>query len=129
MRWFPFSLALVALAPLPACSDAAAQETVMRETPCGELFPDASGNGWASAPWGPTEAGCWIEFGGDQRVILTHDLGRVPNSLEIYISFDSLGRSAAPSAGDTAVIEEVGADTLTLRNNTRQDFYLRVVAR
>jgi hypothetical protein len=45
-----------------------------------------------------------------------------------YLSFDPEGASAALAAGDLATVVAVSESTVTLRNDTNSEFFLRVVA-
>ena len=126
---FALATLFATAASVPGCADASAQAVVTRETPCASRFPGETDDGWQSAPWGPADEGCWVLFAGGQIVQLEHDLGHTPALLQIYLSFDPLGQSSAPSAGDTSLIREVDDTSVTIANGTEQDFYLRVVAR
>lgn len=124
-------LALSALVPLaaPGCGDAAAQnpeQVTAADLPCADLDPTL--DEWESAGWfGDTCA--WIEFRGTTSYEIEHPLGRVPKAVLLYISFDETGASATLASGDAGLVLGATADTVTVRNNTQQRFYLRVVAR
>ena len=85
---------------------------------------------WQSAPW---QNAPWTSLPGETRVRMEHGLGRVPDSVEVYLSFekddsDREGtRNSFLAAGDLARIYEVTDSTITIRNATEQAFCLRVV--
>jgi hypothetical protein len=90
----------------------------------------AASRTWQSAPW---QNARWTSLPGQTRVRMEHGLGRVPDSVEIYLSFekddsDREGtRSSFLAAGDLARISEVTDSTITIKNHTEQPFCLRVV--
>ncbi len=119
------SLCIVELEQLPEASggsfDGAAD--------AGVAAGSASGK-WQSAPW---QNARWTSLPGETRVRMAHGLGRVPDSVEIYLSFekddsDREGtRSSFLAAGDLARISEVTDSTITIKNATEQAFCLRIV--
>lgn len=120
------SLCVVSLDDLPGATGAQA------EASSGDAGSPSGGalQRWQSAPWQNAE---WTGLPGKTKVRLEHSLGRVPDSVEVYLSFekddsDREGtRSSFPAAGDMARIIEVTDSTVTIKNNTDQEFCLRVV--
>lgn len=123
--------ALLALLPLAAaCGDAAAQDPIELESSCAETqLLGGEIAAWESAGWPPDTRCDWLPFDGRTTVDLSHDLGRTPRSVDIYISFDPDGALSTPASGDVARILGVGPDTIQLRNAQNQDFFLKVVLR
>ena len=125
------SPALWLLVGVAACAEAAAQDPIevgLDALPCASGAP-APGEPWESAQWPPFEMGeCrWLRFDGRETYRVAHELGRRPRHVGLYLSFDETGRNSAPSAGDATRIVEVDDATITLRNGTHQDFYLKIV--
>jgi hypothetical protein len=89
-----------------------------------------SGERWQSAPWQDAE---WLSLPGRTKLKLEHGLGRVPDLVQVYLSFekddsDRAGtRSSFLAAGDLAHITEVTVSSITIENTTEQSFCLRVV--
>lgn len=111
-----------------SCGDASAQDPIdvfAEDLPCAS----AAGESWESAEWPPFEsAECrWMEFDGRRTYRIAHPLGRRPQGIQLFLSFNEDGRDAAPSAGDPTRIIAVNDDTLVLRNGSNQDFFLKVV--
>lgn len=125
------TLGLLSLVPASqsGCGDASAQTTERvnaADLPCADFDPTIEE--WESAGWfGDT---CpWIEFTPRTSFEVEHPLGRVPKSVLIYISFSSDGASSTLASGDSGLIVGATSETVTVRNNTEQRFYLRLVAR
>lgn len=118
---------LLWLMPLAAaCGDASAQDPISLTSPCAVT----DGGVWESAGWPPAPRCEWLPFEGRTTVELAHDLGPLtPRDVSIFLAFEPDGRSAAPAAGDLARILAVDSETVTLRNETNQDFFLKVVLR
>lgn len=84
---------------------------------------------WQSVPWSGTE---WLSYPGRVTLDMEHPLGICggePADVTVYLSFDRQGRFAAQGAGDPVVVESVSASRVVLRNNTNQDYFVRVVVR
>jgi len=123
-------LTLLGVLALTGCSARAAE---MRQVDSGddalsESGPTAAG-GWQSAPWANS---LWIEFPGRTAVEIEHDLGRRPDSVLVYLSFqgddrDGPERTAFLGAGDVAQISNVNDTSVTIENTTAADFHLRIV--
>ena len=79
---------------------------------------------WSSAPW---ENADWLGFPADAELQIAHSLGRAPVSVLVYLSFDSRNESAFLAAGDLARVTSVTKKSVTIKNNTKQCFYLRIV--
>ncbi len=77
-------------------------------------------------------AGPLLHFPPGRRFVIEHRLGRVPVSLDTYLSFSERGLSDAnnvsESAGNQLVIETVDATVVQVRNDSCAEFYLRLVA-
>ena len=125
--------ATVALLWLPlaasGCSDASAQTPVRvlaADLPCADFDPTL--DAWESAGWfGGT---CdWVTFSPRTTLEIDHPLGRIPKSVLLYIAFSADGMSATVASGDPGLILGATSETVTVRNNTDQRFFLRVVAR
>lgn len=136
-RW----LVVAGTAALLAASNVAltgctAEAAELREVPSDDpLLSEATTDdlgAWTSAP---TTRAAWIPYVGRGSVQVAHGLGRVPTSVEAYLSGDSddsdaeRPRSSFLGAGNIVTITDVDADTVTLKNNTPGDFYLRLVVR
>ena len=80
---------------------------------------------WHSSGW---EAD-WLAYPGDTLLRVPHGLGRVPVSVEAYISFSQDGFAAGIASGDLARIVSVDATHIALENGTQQDLFLRLVLR
>ncbi|MCB9658610.1 MAG: hypothetical protein R3B40_29015 [Polyangiales bacterium] len=113
---------------LAGCGDAAAQTTVQvdaADLACADFDPTLEA--WESAGWaGDTCA--WITFSPRTTFEIAHPLGRVPKAVLVYIAFSESGASATLASGDAGLILGATTETVTVRNNTDQRFFLRVVA-
>ena len=125
------ALGLISLSSVAVsgCSEAGAQvpeRVTAADLPCADFDPTL--DEWESAGWfGDT---CdWVEFTPRTSFEVEHPLGRVPKAVLIYISFNPDGSSSTLASGDTGLIVGATAETVTVRNNTEQRFYLRLVAR
>lgn len=89
----------------------------------------AESRSWESAPLfdGMREDYAWIAYGGKAELTIHHGLGRRPQGVLVYISFDSQGRAAALAAGDLALVDAVTAESVKIRNGTNGNYYLRLV--
>jgi hypothetical protein len=124
----PLALLWLALAA-SGCSDAQAQTPVRvlaADLPCADFDPTL--DEWESAGWfGST---CeWTRFAPRTTLEIDHPLGRIPKSVLLYIAFSADGGSATLASGDSGLILGATSATVTVRNNTDQRFFLRVVAR
>jgi hypothetical protein len=91
---------------------------------------DESGTFYQTSDW----TGPLLYFPADRRFDIVHGLGSKDLSIDVYLSFREEGNpdsgiSAAPSAGDQAVIEQVTEEIVRVHNDTCAEFYLRVTAR
>lgn len=122
-----------------ACDDHPKTKVVeSTELPAAGETPD--GLGWQSVPF-PASKDCeddaaaeasarWIHLRGKQDQIsltIEHRLGRAPGVVLPYISFHPSGCGSTIASGDVLLIDHVDVDTLQVRNNTQEDFYLRLV--
>ncbi|MFT5355684.1 MAG: hypothetical protein ACI9KE_002903 [Polyangiales bacterium] len=111
---------------LVACNAAGAQAPVDVDPPCASVEDGV----WESNPWTSVDPTCgYLEYAGETTYRIAHDLGRVPRSVDLYVSFSAAGDSVAPPAGDMARIQEVSDTHIEVRNQTDAEFFLRVVAR
>ncbi len=121
----PLALAALLVAPAAGCEDANAQEHI-RIGP-GDLPPsaglDATGEGWQSVGWSGDP---WQPYPGRATLEFTHDLGRIPTSVLVYLAFDRGGTGAGLASGDLARIIEVTETTVTIRNDTEAELFCRV---
>lgn len=109
------------------CGNEAQAQTPIEVTPA---CPRSEGAVWESAPWPTTGAAAtceWINFDGRQTYIIEHNRGAVPLLVAPYLSFHPNGDSSVPSAGDMTRIIAVDENTVTLRNNTNENFFLKLV--
>jgi hypothetical protein len=129
-------LAVVALCAASGCSSGNAQErrTLDLDDPAlaGATLDDERCI-WESSPW---SGSAWVEYPGRVTLDLEHGWDRcgaphgpAPADVAVYLSFDSQGQAAALGAGDPVVLVSVGGSRLTLRNNTNQDYFVRIVVR
>ncbi len=84
------------------------------------------GDEWQSVDW---LGDPWLRYPGRATLIMEHELGRMPSSVLVYLSFEPDGASAALTAGDTARIVSVDERFVTIANDTDADFFIRVVVR
>ena len=124
-------LALVALAALPGCGEAEAQEPVevgLADLPCAS--DPADGDLWETAPFPPATDGetcAWLAYESDTTYRIAHPLGRVPRAVHAYVSFHADGRSSTPLSGDVTHIVSVTDTAVEIRNGQGADFFLRLV--
>jgi len=119
-------LGLVATACGDECGDAEDRIVPMSELPCSMT---TAGGVWESHPFPPIadEQCYWLEFRGCSRYEFEHPLGRVPTEVLGYTSFEQDGRFSTVGSGNSLVVQEVSASTVTIRNAQNQLFYLRLV--
>ncbi len=124
MRWV-FLISIFAPA-LSGCSNAGAQAVIDVAPPCATVEADV----WESNPWTSDVPECgYLSYEGRTTYRIQHDLGRVPRSVDLYVSFAADGASVAPPAGDMSRIVGVTDTFVEIRNQTNEDFFLRVVLR
>lgn len=120
MRW----LLLVAVL---GCSASADERRVIRLSDLPGQSVGAGGT-WESAPWSGTH---WIDYPGRVTLEIEHGLGRVPQNVFVYLSFEDRATetadSAALAAGDLARIVRVTDRVVEIRNRTNGDYFARVV--
>lgn len=89
---------------------------------------DPESGTWQSAPWAD-EGGTvqWLPYPPRGQVQVEHNLGRVPTSVFVYLSFVQTGTSPALAAGDLARVVDVDASTVTVWNDTNGSYFARVV--
>jgi hypothetical protein len=108
------------------CGDAEDRSVTLDELPCNMTRTDGV---WESHPWPPIddEQCHWLEFRGCSEYQIEHPLGRIPTLVVGYTSFDQDGGFATVGSGNSFVIEEASASTVTIRNDQNQLFYLKLV--
>jgi hypothetical protein len=119
-------LGLVATACGDPCAASEDRLVPMSELPCSTANADGV---WESHPLPPiaSEQCYWLEFRGCSTYELEHSLGRVPSLVVGYTSFEQDGRFSTVGSGNSFVVEEASASTVTIRNSQNQLFYLRLV--
>jgi hypothetical protein len=126
-RWGALTLlGFVATACGDPCGNAEDRLVSMSELPCST--PGADGV-WESHPLPPvTDEKCfWLEFRGCSSYEIEHPLDRVPTLVVGYTSFDADGSFSTVGSGNSFVVEEANAATVSVRNAQNQLFYLRLV--
>lgn len=144
---FPRAFALACSFALAGCSARAAEMRYVEDGDevLAQAGPTGAG-GWQSAPFFrlpesdlrfPGSDARWIALPGRTAVEIEHALGRRPDLVLVYLSFDEYdregaGRSAFLGAGDVARISgmsdsDAAQPTITIENTTAADFFLRVV--
>lgn len=100
--------------------------TVMLE----QLEHQSESNGvWQSAEWDTP----WLAFPAKQAVTIEHGLGTTPRLVQVYVDFDRAGcdRDATTTAllasGTLARISQVNSTSVTVRNDTKDDYCVRLV--
>lgn len=127
------ALGIAALALLAGCT---AQASELRDVPTDDELleraeTDDSG-AWASAPMVRAR---WIPYHGRSSVRVAHGLGRLPTTVEAYLSADEDDskvdnpRNSFVGSGNIVTITDVDAEAVTLKNNTPGDFFVRLVVR
>lgn len=120
--WFALSASLV------ACQNIDPTE---RDVPLDELEHQSTDNGiWQSARWDTP----WLPFPGKQAVTIAHDLGATPRLVQVYVDFDrddgcdrDNDTTALLASGTLARISNVGDASVTLRNDTKENYCIRLV--
>jgi len=84
---------------------------------------------WESHPLPPiADEQChWLEFRACSKYEVEHQLGQVPTLVVGYTSFDPDGSFSTVASGNSFVVQEASASTVTVRNAQNQLFYLRLV--
>lgn len=121
----PYALSAGLTIGSAGCEGADAQERIVLGP--GDL-PASAGvqpgaDAWQSVAWGGDR---WQPYPGEATVQFSHDLGRMPVSVLVYVAFDEAGRGAALAAGDLAHMVEVTETTVTIRNDTEADLFCRL---
>lgn len=84
---------------------------------------------WQSAEWDTP----WLAFPAKQSVTIEHELAITPRLVQVYVDFDrdKCDRDATDTAllasGTLARISQVNASTVTVRNDTKEDYCVRIV--
>ncbi|MFW5920420.1 MAG: hypothetical protein ACOCUS_01170 [Polyangiales bacterium] len=120
------STLLLIAAALAGCGDVKPGKEIDAAPSCPAT--DAETGTWHSNPW--MQDGCpWMEYPSKTALVVPHDLGRQPDVVLPYISFDSEGRDATLGSGDVARILDTSDVTVTVGNATEQKLFLRLVLR
>lgn len=119
-------LGLVATACGDECGDSEDRLVPASELPCSMTTADGV---WESHPLPPIadEQCYWLEFRACSKYEFEHPLGRVPSLVVGYTSFEQDGRFSTVGSGNSFVVQEASASTVTVRNAQNQLFYLRLV--
>jgi len=127
------SIGVFCLALASGCVARAAEKRDVM--PDDELLDEASlvdGDAWQSAPW--TRAR-WIPYPGGGTVTVFHGLGRTPTSVEVYLSADEddtekgSPRHSFAGAGNIVTLTGVDDESVSIHNNSRGKYALRLVVR
>lgn len=129
-RFAPLMALVVPIAALAlgGCGEADAQAPVRiaaSDLECADH--DVTLDIWESASWPPGTCD-WLLFDGRTTLEVEHPLGRAPKLVLIYIAFDAAGTGATLGHGDSGIIDGATDTTITVKNDTRQRFYVRLVA-
>lgn len=80
---------------------------------------------WQSSPWsGPGVT--WLPYPGQATIVVEHGLGRIPASVEVWISFEPDGGAPAAAAGDLARLIAIDESTISIRNSTNVQLWARI---
>ena len=126
LRAAPLAVAAASLAAF-GCASANAEERI---TLAPEDLPDArltDQGQWESCRWSGEGTAPWTAFPGRTTLVYPHDLGRLPASVQVYLSFSEGGGAAGMAVGDLARIMRVTANEVEIKNATAGDYYARVV--
>ena len=125
-----FALVLLAFPALLACGSTCPRES--------EDTPKRFTGGTTSPDREHYETNAWdepfVDFPAGRRLALVHGLRETPIDLKIYVAFkkEPLPENGkgfvAESAGNQVLIEGVDAETIRVRNDTCEHFWLRLVA-
>jgi hypothetical protein len=95
-----------------------------------ELDHDSVANGiWQSAEWDTP----WLSFPAKQSVTIEHELATTPRLVQVYVDFDreacdrDVTDTALLASGTLARISSVNESTVTVRNDTKEDYCVRIV--
>jgi hypothetical protein len=121
-------LCLIGTACGDPCGDPEDRQVLADELPCS--MTNAEGV-WESHPLPPIddedEQCYWLEFRGCSKYEIQHPLGAVPTLVVGYTSFDQDGSFSTVGSGNSFVVQEANASTVTIRNGQNQLFFLRLV--
>lgn len=120
--------AIVALALLAAGCGLPTGETLVFDAASPELANasvDPITGVWESSPWDGAD---WVPYPPQATVVLEHGLGRVPRDVWVYISFFEDGAESSLASGDLARYVDRDDSTLTIRNGTEVELFVRVTA-
>jgi len=110
------------------CAAVASCDTSVQKNPDKYVQGTVSGGVYMTSPY----TGPFLSFGGGKSYDLIHNLGCVPQIIQIYVSFDeggiSNGGSMAPSAGNMSEVLEVDSEHIRIRNSTCTDLFVQVSA-
>jgi hypothetical protein len=106
----------------PACNTADSENPPERYE--GGTVTGGQDRYYASSDW----ASGLLPFPGGKRYEIAHHLGFVPAEIAVYVSLGANAMPSTPCSGNTCVIQSVTADTITVKNDTCSEFWVRVVA-
>lgn len=113
------------------------ESTCPRET---EKVPTPYDNGNTNAQRTVYETNAWdetfVHFPAGRRIALRHGLGKVPVTIRSYVAFKECPFPkettqpgfVAESAGNQVLLERVDSEFVRVRNDTCEEFWLRLVA-
>lgn len=74
--------------------------------------------------------GTWLHFPSQRRFVLEHGLGTTDVAVAASLAFNEhpfdRGTGFSAAAGDEVVVEEIGEDSIQVRNDTCAEFFLHV---
>lgn len=79
---------------------------------------------WQSSGWSED---MWLDYPFQATLDVSHDLGRTPTAVFVYLSFSPTGEGAALAAGDLARVIEVTSENVVIQNATNGEYYCRIV--
>ncbi|MCB9667267.1 MAG: hypothetical protein H6715_03995 [Myxococcales bacterium] len=109
------------------CSAQAAElrTIALTELPAERITPQGD---WESMPWVGTETAPWLAYPGSVTLRVEHGLGYAPSVVLVYIAFNKSGNSPGLAAGDLALVTDINAQFIQIKNGTRSDLFARIVA-
>src|SRR5690349_16359732 len=118
---------VLGLLGLSGCNGASADERIELQVADLPLASSAEG-GFETAPF---DQGPWLRYPGRATLVVHHALGRAPRQILVYLSFHPTpipaGGGAGLAVGDLARIVAADAESVTIRNDTEGDYYVRLV--
>ena len=124
--YFASIFALVVLGGCGRSSERVATTTHVRNFPCQSVSEVGV---WESAPpqeWA-VEKCRWLPYNANGTFTLWHPLGRSPSMLLGYVASSARGDDTTLAAGEVFLIESFDEEQVTIRNDSDQDLFLRLV--